>query len=157
MNCVLNRLWVKKTLWHPLFYCMLEIFFFILIRMIWVVQLCMFIFFSPFILEILEQARRIARVCWRGILTNFSLTFCLKRGNLTFYNEFYLAQWFVHQTLDWGVWVWVWTLNNSIHPNISMHKLHTVLYTFPRVLNGRICIKINSFFCWLSFPLFLWP
>ena len=37
-------------------------------------------FFSPFILEIVEQARRIARVCWKGIVTNFSLTFHLKRG-----------------------------------------------------------------------------
>ena len=26
-----------------------------------------------------------------------------------------------------------------IHPNISKHTLHTVLYTFPRVLTRRVC------------------
>ena len=29
---------------------------------------------------------------------------------------------------------------NPLHPNISMHILHTVLYTFPKVLTGRICL-----------------
>ena len=46
---------------------------------------------------------------------------------------------------------------NSAHPNISMHILHNVLYTFPKVLTGRICVTIMSFFAWWSFPLFLWP
>ena len=26
-----------------------------------------------------------------------------------------------------------------LHPNISIHILHTVLYTFPKVLMRRIC------------------
>ena len=26
-----------------------------------------------------------------------------------------------------------------LHPNISMHILHSVLYTFPEVLTRRIC------------------
>ena len=30
--------------------------------------------------------------------------------------------------------------------------LHTVLYTFPKVLTRRICLPIKSFFCWASFP-----
>ena len=34
------------------------------------------------------------------------------------------------------------------HPNISMHILHTVLYTFPRVLTRRTCLTIKSFFSW---------
>ena len=34
---------------------------------------------------------------------------------------------------------------NPLHPDISMHILHTVLYTFPKVLTGRICQKIKSF------------
>ena len=28
---------------------------------------------------------------------------------------------------------------NPLHPNISMHILHTVLYTFPKLLTRRIC------------------
>ena len=35
---------------------------------------------------------------------------------------------------------------NPLHPKISMHILHTVLYTFPLVLTRRICLKIKSFF-----------
>ena len=37
---------------------------------------------------------------------------------------------------------------NPLHPNISMHILHTTLYTFPRVLTRRICSTIKSFFSW---------
>ena len=43
---------------------------------------------------------------------------------------------------------------NPLHPNISMHILHTILFTFPKVLTGRICLTIKSFFSWLSFLLF---
>ena len=46
---------------------------------------------------------------------------------------------------------------NPLHPNISMHILHTVLYKFPKVLTRRICIKIKSFLSWWLFALFLWP
>ena len=35
---------------------------------------------------------------------------------------------------------------NPLHPNISMHILHTVLYTFPNVLTRRICLTIEKFF-----------
>ena len=31
---------------------------------------------------------------------------------------------------------------NLLHPNISMHILHTVLYTFPKVLTRRIFLII---------------
>ena len=44
-----------------------------------------------------------------------------------------------------------------LHPNIRMHILHTVLYTFPKVLTRRIFLSIKSFFSWWSFTLFLWP
>ena len=40
---------------------------------------------------------------------------------------------------------------------ISMHILHTVLYTFPKVLTRRICLTIKRLFSWWSFPLFSWP
>ena len=33
-----------------------------------------------------------------------------------------------------------------VHPNISMHILHTVLYTFPEGLTGRICLTVKNFF-----------
>ena len=29
--------------------------------------------------------------------------------------------------------------SNSLHPNISLYILYTVLYTFPKVLTRRIC------------------
>ena len=33
---------------------------------------------------------------------------------------------------------------NPLHPNISMHILHTVLFTFTKVPTRRICITIKS-------------
>ena len=46
---------------------------------------------------------------------------------------------------------------NPLHPKISMHTLHTVLYTFPKVLMRRICWPIKRFLPWWPFPLFPWP
>ena len=40
---------------------------------------------------------------------------------------------------------------SPLHPKISMHILHTVLYTFPKVLTRRICSKIKSSFSWWLF------
>ena len=37
---------------------------------------------------------------------------------------------------------------NSLHPNISIYFLHTVLYTFPMALTKRICLTIKSVFSW---------
>ena len=49
---------------------------------------------------------------------------------------------------------WCSNLINPLHPNISMQTLHTMLYTFLRVLTRRICLTITSFLsCW-SFHLF---
>ena len=45
---------------------------------------------------------------------------------------------------------------NLLHSNISMHILLKVLYTFPIMLTGRICLTIKSLFRWWSFPLFSW-
>ena len=33
---------------------------------------------------------------------------------------------------------------NPLHPKISMHILHTVFYTFPKVLTRRFCLVIQS-------------
>ena len=35
---------------------------------------------------------------------------------------------------------------NPLQPDIGMHILHTVLYTFPKVLTRRICLTIKSFY-----------
>ena len=37
---------------------------------------------------------------------------------------------------------------NPLHPNISMHILHIVLYTFPKVLMRRIFFIYQSFSSW---------
>ena len=55
------------------------------------------------------------------------------------------------------IYNWLHDVFNPLHPNIRMHILHTVLYTFPNVLARRICLTIMRFFSWLSFPLFSWP
>ena len=46
---------------------------------------------------------------------------------------------------------------NPSNPNISIHILHTVLYTFPKKLTERLCSTIKGFFSSWSFPLFSWP
>ena len=43
------------------------------------------------------------------------------------------------------------------HLNIRMYIVHTVLYTFSKVLLGRIWLTVKSFFSSWSFPLCLWP
>ena len=40
---------------------------------------------------------------------------------------------------------------NPLHPKTSMHNLHIVLYTFPKVLTGRICLPIKRFLPWWPF------
>ena len=42
-------------------------------------------------------------------------------------------------------YIWI-TSPNPLHPNISMHILLTVLYTFSKVLARRICLTIKRFF-----------
>ena len=45
-----------------------------------------------------------------------------------------------------------WTIGNvpinAPHPNISMHILHTVLYTFPMVLTRGTCLTIKTSSSW---------
>ena len=59
-------------------------------------------------------------------------------------------------TYEEFLWYWMWILFfkscshcfpvNPLQPNISMHILHTVLFTSPKVLTRRICLTIKSFF-----------
>ena len=46
---------------------------------------------------------------------------------------------------------------NPLHPKTSMHNLHIVLYTFPKVLTGRICLLIKRFLPWWPFYVFSLP
>ena len=46
---------------------------------------------------------------------------------------------------------------NTLALHISMHILHTVLYTSKMLLTRRICLIIKNFFSWRSFSLFFWP
>ena len=40
------------------------------------------------------------------------------------------------------------TFLTPLHPNISIHFLHTVPCTFPMALTKRICFTIKSVFSW---------
>ena len=50
-----------------------------------------------------------------------------------------------------------WVCIYSLHPEISIHILQSVLTAFWNVLTRRICLKVKSFFCCWSFSLFSWP
>ena len=50
-----------------------------------------------------------------------------------------------------------WRSVNSLHPNISMLFLYTVLLSFPNVQIRRICLTVKSVFSWGSFRLCSWP
>lgn len=39
-------------------------------------------------------------------------------------------------------------LRTAIHPKISIHIVHTALYSFPKVLIRKICLPVKRFFRW---------
>ena len=41
---------------------------------------------------------------------------------------------------------------NPLPPDISIHNLHSIHSTFPKVLTRRICLIIKSCFSWWSLP-----
>ena len=45
----------------------------------------------------------------------------------------------------------IFSLFNPLHPNISMHILHTFIYKFLKVLTRRICLAIGSLMVLLWF------
>ena len=66
------------------------------------------------------------------------------------------------QEMRFGNWsslfrCWILLVLDPLHPNLSRHILHTVLYTFLKVLTRRICLTIKSLLSWWSCPLFPWP
>ena len=75
-------------------------------------------------------------------------------------NDVYLAfvlNAIIYSSSTLHIYNWLHDVFNPLHPNIKMHIRHTVLYAFPNVLTRIICLTINRFFSWLSFPLFTWP
>ena len=91
---------------------------------------------------------------------------CLGPVWLHFWGGFYrhfLIQWWPHLLrFFWRInlsnrfLIAVCLFFNSLHPNISMHILHNVHHTFPKLLSRWICSTIKSFFIKWSIPLFLW-
>ena len=71
---------------------------------------------------------------------------CKRKLNIQY--EYWLYNWRGQTVVDCVI--------NPLHPNFSMYILHTVLYTFPKVLTRRIWLTIRSFLGWWSFHLFLW-
>ena len=59
----------------------------------------------------------------------------------------------------WSFYPWIAFFNLTLYPLISVCILYlvSVLYTFPKVLTRRICLRIMNFFSWLLFSLFPWP
>ena len=39
---------------------------------------------------------------------------------------------------------WKKCIINFLNPNIGLHILHTLSYTFPLILTGRICLTIKA-------------
>ena len=46
---------------------------------------------------------------------------------------------------------------NPAHPNITLHILYNVFYTFLNLPTKKNCLKIRSVFSWWSYPLFSLP
>ena len=91
-------------------------------------------------------------VTWKMQLFSASLT-CNISTNVTLLIKKLFIPW---RWLASGCHV-LQSLFHPLHPNASLHMLHTLLQTFPKVLIKRICLTIKSFFSWWSFPLIWWP
>ena len=63
---------------------------------------------------------------------------CFKPGTFDGCIRFGHSLWFIVRS----------PLINPLHPNISVHILHTVLCTLTKVLTRRICLNIVNFFNW---------
>ena len=62
----------------------------------------------------------------------------------------YFLQSYIQAVLYIYIYIYIYNplhdVFNPLHPNIRMHILHTVLYTFPNVLARRICLTMKRFF-----------
>ena len=62
-------------------------------------------------------------------------------------NDVYLAlvlTTIIYSSSTLNMYNWLHDVFHPLHPNIRMHILHSVLYTFPNVLAGRICLTITG-------------
>ena len=91
------------------------------------------------------------REAWRDLQLPMQRGSRLASANLVFENSF-LGSHVSIKTQKAVLYNQKLTLD-PFHPNISIHILHTVLYTFPQVLTRRIFSTIKSFISWLSFIL----
>ena len=74
-------------------------------------------------------------------------------STLLWKNKYFIIYCITYEEFLW-YWMWILFFKSCSHcfpvnpgqPNISMHILHTVLYTSPKVLTRSICLRIKSFF-----------
>ena len=62
-------------------------------------------------------------------------------------NDVYLAlvlTTIIYSSSTLHMYNWLHDVFHPLHPNIRMRILHSVLYTFPKVLAGRICLTITG-------------
>ena len=86
-----------------------------------------------------------------GVVCYINTYSLLNLSRNSFYKKNISRKWKCTERLDLRVAYFCKKLYplDTLHPNISMHILHTVLRTFPKVLTRRICLTINNFFsCW---------
>ena len=135
----LSHWFLQKIRWVCHFFIVCYIFFFFLIRNDLNCAALYVNLFSLYILEILEQARRIVRVCWGGISTNFALTFCLNGGIWLFrkyikHNGLYTKPW----TEEYGYGFYLWIKN------------YFSLYTLTSICIIAILFSIHFQGCWMG-------
>ena len=102
-----------------------------------------------FVTKKATKGTEIQSLCSQGTLQGGRIWWCLL-GTCSYNN-------FMFQKFSTNTKRITWDVFHALHPNISMHILHTILYTFPNVLAGRIYLTNKRFFSWLSFTLFSWP
>ena len=93
--------------------------------------------------------------CCKNINDTLSFTWCNLFVNYTIHSEnswmyccYYTISYLdkvTHYYLSANIWK---AFFNPLHPEISMHILHSVLHKFPKVLIRRICLTIKSFLSW---------
>ena len=82
---------------------------------------------------------------WHSCEKKLSIETCMNMHNMCQDNlcfKWSCQTLYTNEQIDY---IWIKSLN-PLHPNISMHILLTVLYTFSKVLARRICLTIKRFF-----------
>ena len=83
----------------------------------------------------------ISFLCQKRVI--FHLVFFNQRSELKKTAKGVILQ---HLLLPLSLFLYISSISvNSLNPNISMHILHTVLYSFHKMLTRRMCFTIKSF------------